>query len=191
MDHPRILLRKPRIRALRNNPRIAHANLGSTRNHLGSRNQTSAIRGWSRFGSAILDDCVWIRGLRSKSADPIFACVILGLLRQSSDPRFAQQNPRMVRIRTVRLTYIYICYKLFVKHGNTSWCPRLVSIGRFSFSPCTYANEMSNSNTLSDIIRLMCVGGQISAFISPLFYIKQTRINRKKCCEEPRFALHR
>ena len=44
-DHPRILLRKPRIRALRNNPRIAHANLGSARNHLGSRNQTSAIRG--------------------------------------------------------------------------------------------------------------------------------------------------
>ena len=44
-DHPRILLRKPRIRALRNNPRIVHANLGSARNHLGSRNQTSAIRG--------------------------------------------------------------------------------------------------------------------------------------------------
>ena len=63
-DHPRILLRKPRIRALRNNPRIAHANLGSedylrkprirgfrcanlgsARNHLGSRSQTSAIRG--------------------------------------------------------------------------------------------------------------------------------------------------
>ena len=63
-DHPRILLRKPRIRALHNNPRIAHANLGSedllckprirgfccanlgsARNLLGLRNQTSAIRG--------------------------------------------------------------------------------------------------------------------------------------------------
>ena len=63
-DHPRILLTKPRIRALRNNPRITHANLGSedllckprirgcycanlgsARNHLGSRNQTSAIHG--------------------------------------------------------------------------------------------------------------------------------------------------
>ena len=54
----------------------------------------------------ILDDCLWIRGLRSKSSDPMFACAILGLLRKSSDPRFAQQNPRMVRIRTMRLTYI-------------------------------------------------------------------------------------
>ena len=63
-DLPRILLRKPRIRALRNNPRIAHANLGSedflrkpnihgfccanlgfARNILGSRNQTSSICG--------------------------------------------------------------------------------------------------------------------------------------------------
>ena len=41
-----------------------------------------------------------------KSSDPMFACAILGLLRQSSDLRFAQQNPRMVRIRTLRLTYI-------------------------------------------------------------------------------------
>ena len=111
---------------LRNNPRIAHANLGSARNLLGSRNQTSAIRGnkptidrarkavrpsaakkprsiahakqlghplqrthvaaarmaelffvrdrswvccrrWPRFGCAILDDCVRIRGLRARS----------------------------------------------------------------------------------------------------------------------------
>ena len=43
--HPRILLCKPRIRALHNHPRIAHANLGSTRNRLGSRNQISAFRG--------------------------------------------------------------------------------------------------------------------------------------------------
>ena len=57
-------MRKPRIRALRNNPRITHAylgsedllrkprirgfccaNLGFTGNHLGSCNQTSSIRG--------------------------------------------------------------------------------------------------------------------------------------------------
>ena len=44
-DHPRILLRKPRTELLRNNPRITHVNLGSTRNLLGSRSQTSAIRG--------------------------------------------------------------------------------------------------------------------------------------------------
>ena len=28
------------------------------------------------------------------------------IIAQSSDPRFAQQNPRMVRIRTLHLTYI-------------------------------------------------------------------------------------
>ena len=54
-----------------------------------------------------------IRGLRNKSSDPMFACAILGLLRQSLDPRFAQQNTRMVRIRTLRLTlYIYIKKRL-------------------------------------------------------------------------------
>ena len=30
------------------------------------------------------------------------------IIAQSSDPRFAQQNPRMVRIRTLHITYIYI-----------------------------------------------------------------------------------
>ena len=30
------------------------------------------------------------------------------IIAQSSDPRFAQQNPRMVRIRTLRLTYILL-----------------------------------------------------------------------------------
>ena len=48
-----------------------------------------------------------IRGLRNKSSVPMFACAIVGLLRQSLDPRFAQQNPRMVLIRTLHLTYIY------------------------------------------------------------------------------------
>ena len=51
----------------------------------------------------------------AKSAGPRFAQKILGsdvcmrnprIIAQSSDPRFAQQNPRMVRIRTLRLTYI-------------------------------------------------------------------------------------
>ena len=53
----------------------------------------------------------------AKSADPRFAQLILGsevcvrdprIIVQSSDPRLAQQNPRMVRIRTLRITYIYI-----------------------------------------------------------------------------------
>ena len=43
--------------------------------------------GWSRFGCAILDDCVWIRGLRSKSADPRFAQQILGSDVCVRDPR--------------------------------------------------------------------------------------------------------
>ena len=50
------------------------------------------------------------------SADPRFAQQILGsevcvcdprIIEQSSDPRFGQQNPRMVRIRALRITYIY------------------------------------------------------------------------------------
>ena len=50
-----------------------------------------------------------------KYADLRFAQQILGsdvcvrdprIIVQSSAPRFAQQNPRMVRIRTLRLTYI-------------------------------------------------------------------------------------
>ena len=67
-----------------------------------ARSIMGCCRGWPRFGYAIINDCMWIRGLRSKSADPrqtsdpMFACAILGLLRQGSDPRFAQQNPRMV-----------------------------------------------------------------------------------------------
>ena len=34
------------------------------------------------------------------------AQIILRSPAQSGDPRFAQQNPRMVRIRTLRITYI-------------------------------------------------------------------------------------
>ena len=78
--------------------------------------------GWPRFGCAILDDCVWIRGLGSKSAGPRFAQQILGsdvcvrdprIIAQSSNPRFAQQNPRMVRIRTLRLTYTWCLHAIF------------------------------------------------------------------------------
>ena len=50
---------------------------------------------------------VWLRDPRRLRADTRFACAILGLLRKSSDPRFAQQNPRMVRIHTLRITYTY------------------------------------------------------------------------------------
>ena len=46
-------------------------------------------RGWPRFGCTILDDSVWIRGLRSKSADPRFAQQILG-----SD--VCVRNPRII-----------------------------------------------------------------------------------------------
>ena len=51
----------------------------------------------------------------AKSADPRFVQQILGsdvcmrnprIIAQSSDPRFVQQNPRMVQIRTLRLTYM-------------------------------------------------------------------------------------
>ena len=129
-DHPRILLRKPRTRALRN-PSIAHANLASARNLLGSRNQTSAIRSNKpTIDHARLLDCgfidadgraalharsivvllpwmaeVWLHDSRRLRADPRFACATLGLLHKSSDPRFAQQNPRIVRIRTLHITY--------------------------------------------------------------------------------------
>ena len=37
----------------------------------------------------ILDDCVRIRDLHSKSSDPMFARAIPGLLHQSLDPYFA------------------------------------------------------------------------------------------------------
>ena len=40
-------------------------------------------RGWPRFGGAILEDCVRIRGLRSKSSDQRFTCAIIGLLRKA------------------------------------------------------------------------------------------------------------
>ena len=50
---------------------------------------------------------VWLHDPRRLRADPRFACAILGLLRKSSDPRFAQQNPRMVRIRALHITYTF------------------------------------------------------------------------------------
>ena len=57
----------------------------------------------------------WLCDPRRLRADPRFAYVILGLLRKSSDPRFAQQNPRMVRIRTLRITSIYFIYSCATK----------------------------------------------------------------------------
>ena len=97
----------------RNNPRIAHANIGSTRNHLGSRNQTSAIRG----NKTTIDRASEAARPSAETKPQLIAhAKQFDLLRQrshershtqGSDPRFAQQNPRMVRIRTLRLTYIY------------------------------------------------------------------------------------
>ena len=127
-----------RSELLCNNPKIAHTNIGSTHNLLGSRNQTSAIcgkkhtidrvrkaarpsastkpqsiahvcvhdrswvccRGWPRFGCVILEDCVRIRGLRSKICGSEVCMRDPRIIAQSSDPRFAQHNPRMIRIRT-------------------------------------------------------------------------------------------
>ena len=109
------------------------ANLGSARNLLGSRNQTSAIRGkeatidrarkatrpsaatnprcreWPSCFACAID-----RGFVAADGRGLVACGSEVCVRdpriiaQSSDPRFAQQNPRMVRIRTLRITYIYI-----------------------------------------------------------------------------------
>ena len=62
-------------------------------------------REWPRFGCAILDDCVRIRGLRSKIRRSEVCVRDPRIIAQSSDPRFAQQNPWMVRIRTLRITY--------------------------------------------------------------------------------------
>ena len=55
-------------------------------------------RGWPRFGCTIMIAC----GFEVCAANPRIRC--LRAQRQSSDPRFAQQNPRMVRIRTLCLT---------------------------------------------------------------------------------------
>ena len=62
----------------------------------------ACCHGWLRFGCAILEDCAQIQGLCARSLD----------YRKGSNLRFAQQNPRMVRIRTLHITYIfnYICY---------------------------------------------------------------------------------
>ena len=56
----------------------------------------------AEFGCAIMIAC----GFEVCAANPRIRC--LRAQRQSSDPRFAQQNPRMVRIRTLCLTSLYI-----------------------------------------------------------------------------------
>ena len=80
----------------------------------------------------------------AKSADPRFVQQILGsdvcmrdprIIAQSSGPRFAQQNPRMVRIRTLRLTYISISYihnrcidvRIYIPLAGTAPCPDVLS----------------------------------------------------------------
>ena len=161
-----MLLPKPRIRALRNNPRITHANLGSEdllckprirtqssriaqpnlghprqQTHDRSRTQSSsAIRGnvgslqrmaellcvrdrswlllcsgWPNcFACAIDHGFVAVdgRGLVVRSqkiacGSEVYMCDPR-IIAQKLCPRFSLQNPRMVRIRTLRITYIYI-----------------------------------------------------------------------------------
>ena len=165
-------------------PRMLLRNLGSARNHLGSRNQTSAIRvnkptidrarkaacpsaatwvrcsGWPSCFACAIDRgffaadgrtalrvrsivasltrmtkllCVRDRSWVCCGGWPRFGCVLPRMaevwlrdprrlracgsevymrdpriIAQKLGPRFAQQNPRMVRIRTLRITYIYI-----------------------------------------------------------------------------------
>ena len=66
----------------------------------------------------------------AKYVDPMFVLEILGssvcmcdprIIAQSSDPRFVQQNPRMVRIRTLHLTYMHLTY--IQQHICLSWLP--------------------------------------------------------------------
>ena len=57
---------------------------------------------------------VLLRDPRRLGVDPRFACMILGLLRKSSDPTFAQQNSRLVRIRTMRIQMIHVMSAYFI-----------------------------------------------------------------------------
>ena len=100
---------------LRNNPRIAHANLGSriVQPNLGHPWQQTHNRSRMQSSSAIRVNEATIDRARLRARS------IVGLLprmaevwlrdprRLHADPRFAQQNPRMVRIRTSCITYIY------------------------------------------------------------------------------------
>ena len=65
-------------------------------------------RGWPRFGYTILDDWMWIRGFHSKIRGSEVCMHDPRIIEQSLDPRFAQQNPWMVRIHTLHLTYIHV-----------------------------------------------------------------------------------
>ena len=57
------------------------------------------------------------------------------IIAQSSDRRFAQQNPRMVQIRTLRITYIYC------KFGYL--CKDIIYVNYPSGSKDTYVNKIS------------------------------------------------
>ena len=94
-----------------------------------------------------------VRGLRSKSSDPMFACAILGLLRQNSDSRFAQQNPRMVRIRTLRLTYI-LTFSLQhrIMHVPLT-CMAIPMKLWISCTHCMYVQSVTNPNICENEIK--------------------------------------
>ena len=77
------------------------------------------------------------------------------IIAQSSDPRFAQQNPRMVRIRTLRITYI--------RSHDTHWPHALIT----PTSPkChLYQNVKIVGNCLG------WVGGWVDGWVSECTYV--------------------
>ena len=110
-----------RSELLRNNPRIAHANLGSARNLLGSRNQTPAIRGTNPRSIAHAKQ-LGHPPQRSDNRSRTFACAIdRGFVaadgriwlrdprRLRADPRFAQQNPRIRGLRSNSSDPMFTC----------------------------------------------------------------------------------
>ena len=62
-----------------------------------------------------------VRFAQAQSADSAGRNVILGFAAQSVDLGFVQQNPRIVQIHTLRLTYIYI-YMYIVYFVRASPC---------------------------------------------------------------------
>ena len=119
-------------------------------------------RRWPRFGCTIPEDCMRIRSLHSKSSDPRFACAILGLLRKSSDPRFAQQNPRMVRIRTLRITYILgiecVCQKNVRLHVFTD-CAKFLRALKYCVPIIEWVDSISRDERAAPLTQYITNAG--------------------------------
>ena len=60
---------------------------------------------------------VWLRNRKRLCAEPRFVCAIPGLLRKSSDPSFVYQNPWMVQIHTLHITYIILYLIIHVQYN--------------------------------------------------------------------------